>query len=663
MSRRSTTTAASAWKTNNDDLTDTCIYSMCPFFIFKQGKAMDNKLNKMRVKILPAALIAALILVFTAAAPAAYAASNFYITNMNVDVVVNEDDTYNVTESLNVTFTQPSHGIYRKIPYQVNLDRDGQTSKFRADIDGFKMLSSQKYKDMSDDTYFNIRFGDENKYENTKTAYKYSYVYDMKGDHLKNGDEFYFNFVGDEWEAQSIDAVTYKVHFPKKIDPDNVGVKAGSVSQNFSIDDSGKVISGMTTDNVFNGLTMRAVLPQGYFSKEAGSNSILYYIILAVLFVLTIGGMIMWSRHGRDKKMIRTVEIAPPDGLPSEVIGYLYDETSKGEHVISILLELANEGYVKIVETKKKSYRIECLKHYDGDNRYAKMFMDGLFKNYTRENVTKGQLKNKFYKTVEKIEKAIDEEYNEKLYDNNAEQISAVLMVIGFVSFGLLYLGTRLLNGYSIFGDGIAVSIAFFLVATLCTGGGFSTLFSFVNKKKVSRIFGGTGVILLGMGCGYLYQGFPMEKNPFFVAGFVLSAVIFLLAKICQKKTDWYVDTLGKITGYKDFLKKTEKDRIEKLVQEDPEYFYRNLAYAYVLDVTNAYVRQFDGIVSEPPSWYESNTRFGSGNMFSAYAMNSMMHDMMGGLNSSMTSSPSSSSGGGSFSSGGGAGGGGGGSW
>ena len=148
-------------------------------------------MNKMRVKILPAALIAALILVFTAAAPAAYAASNFYITNMNVDVIVNEDDTYNVTESLNVTFTQPSHGIYRKIPYQVNLDRDGQTSKFRADIDGFKMLSSQKYKDMSDDTYFNIRFGDENKYENTETVYKYSYVYDMKGDHLKNGDEFY----------------------------------------------------------------------------------------------------------------------------------------------------------------------------------------------------------------------------------------------------------------------------------------------------------------------------------------------------------------------------------------------------------------------------------------------------------------------------------------
>ena len=74
---------------------------------------MDNKLNKMRVKILPAALIAALIVVFTAAAPAAYAASNFYITNMNVDVIVNEDDTYNVTESLNVTFTSALIGMVR----------------------------------------------------------------------------------------------------------------------------------------------------------------------------------------------------------------------------------------------------------------------------------------------------------------------------------------------------------------------------------------------------------------------------------------------------------------------------------------------------------------------------------------------------------------------
>ena len=607
-------------------------------------------------------ILAVLAAIIAAGSPLACAASNFYIRSMNVDVKVNEDDTYDIIETLDVTFTQPSHGIYRKIPYEAELDRDGQTSRFRAGIRDFKMISGQKYKDTSDDYYFNMRFGDENKYEKTEATYKYKYTYDMKGDHLKGADEFYYNLAGTEWEAQSINKIEYKVSFPKKIAPSKVGVKANDVNQKFSVDDSCKVISGMTNTNVKYGLTMRVVLPEDYYNREAGTNNVPYYLLLAALFVLTIGGMLMWSRYGRDKKMVRTVEIGPPDELPSEIIGYLYDGSSENHHAVSILLELANDGYIKIIETKKKSFKLVCMKEYDGNDKCAQLFMEGLFKNYSRNEVTKGQLKDKFYKTVDDIKVEIEKQYGKRLYDEKAGKISGILKMIGFAAFALLYISTRLMNGYSLFGDQKITMITLLIMAVACTGGGFLLLFSFVNKRKVSRIFGGIAIVLVGMGTAYFCGTFPLEENPVFAAGFVMSAVLFMLSNICERKTDWYVDMLGKVSGYRNFLKKTEKDRIEKLAEQDPEYFYRNLAYAYALDVTDAYAKQFRGIVSEPPAWYESSTRFGNGNAFDAYTMSSMMHDMMGGLSSAMTSSPSSSSGGGSFSSGGGAGGGGGGS-
>ena len=75
-----------------------------------------------------------------------YADSNFIIEDYDIDISVNEDDTYVVTETLDVHFTYPSHGIYRDIPYHVTLDRDGKKSTFIAGIEDFEMLSDHKWE-------------------------------------------------------------------------------------------------------------------------------------------------------------------------------------------------------------------------------------------------------------------------------------------------------------------------------------------------------------------------------------------------------------------------------------------------------------------------------------------------------------------------------------
>lgn len=119
---------------------------------------------------------------------------------------------------------------------------------------------------------------------------------------------------------------------------------------------------------------------------------------------------------------------------------------------------------------------------------------------------------------------------------------------------------------------------------------------------------------------------------------------------------------LQKIKGFKMFLETAEKERLETLVDENPEYFYDIMPYAYVLGVSDKWMKKFENIAINPPSWYYGY------NTFTFHTMYHFMNSTVRNCSEAMTSVPQTSSsggfsgGGGGFS-GGGSGGGGGGSW
>jgi hypothetical protein len=70
---------------------------------------------------------------------------------------------------------------------------------------------------------------------------------------------------------------------------------------------------------------------------------------------------------------------------------------------------------------------------------------------------------------------------------------------------------------------------------------------------------------------------------------------------------------LGKVRGFKRFLDTldiTEKTKLESLVHENPEYFYYILPYAYALGKSNAWMKKFETIEMQAPSWYNCDTTF-----------------------------------------------------
>ena len=65
----------------------------------------------------------------------------------------------------------------------------------------------------------------------------------------------------------------------------------------------------------------------------------------------------------------------------------------------------------------------------------------------------------------------------------------------------------------------------------------------------------------------------------------------------------------GRIDSFKRFLVEAELDKLETLVEEDPDYFYDVLPYCYVLKITEKMKPKFDRIDMDGPSWYLGDLR------------------------------------------------------
>ena len=158
-----------------------------------------------------------------------------------------------------------------------------------------------------------------------------------------------------------------------------------------------------------------------------------------------------------------------------------------------------------------------------------------------------------------------------------------------------------------------------------------------------------------------IVDAFRYESIYFFgfIWGLLCIAAMIVCFKLMPKRTPYGIKTLGQIEGFKIFLETTHKSQLEALVAENPTYFYDILPYTYVLGISDEWIRKFETITLEPPTWYHSSNSFHVSS-FGAI-MNSTMKSATAAMGTGGGSGSGGSSGGGS--SGGGSGGGGGGSW
>ena len=593
-----------------------------------------------------------------------YAVTDYVIDSYDINVKVNENNTFDITETITANFYVRKHGIIRTIPLENTIERlDGSRSTNRVKITNLQV--NNKYSKSNSNGDLSIKIGDQDTYVTGLQKYVIKYTYDIGSDPVKDADEFYYNLIGTEWDT-SISNVSFSITMPKEFDASSLGFSSGRYgytdNENVSYSVDGNTISGIYTDTLpaGNGLTVRLALPDNYF-VGARDNKTDYYIIIGICLFIVFIAFVLWLLFGKDKPVIETVEFYPPEGYNSAELAFLYKGETDDKAIVSLLIYLASKGYLSIKETENKAlfastkdFTIYKLKEYDGTNEIEKLFFDGLFR--TRSSVTSSDLTNRFYITVNRIKKLLNKKENKtKIFDKKSLQLRGFIIPMMLIIFILITVKP--------FYD--AGMLSELPVALIFPGVGFSLMLSILTSSspksaKIFIIFWGLlfGGIPLFMILPIIFST-PVSAITYFI-GILCIIVLYIFRKIILKRTPFGLEILGKIKGFKRFLETAEKDQLESMVEKEPEYFYNILPYTYALDVSDKWVEQFENIAVEPPSWYYSNTAF------SVHSFGIFMNSTMTRVNTSMTSRPSSSGSGGSSGggfSGGGSGGGGGSSW
>lgn len=542
--------------------------------------------------------------------------AGYTIDKYDVNIIVNEDNTLDVTENIVANFEVPKHGIYRYIPVVNQIKRtDGSSvnSHTRVTNVSSNMPIYDTYK--SGDDYI-IQLGEEDVELTGTQSYTISYTYSVGPDLLENADEFYYNFIGTGWDT-TINNVTFSITMPKEFDASKLGFSTGSYGAegtdivDFTVE--GNVISGKLTEQLdpYEGATIRLELEDGYFTLNWLAFYGRYILMIGASLLALLIVFILWAKFGRDKKIVEVVEFYPPEGMNCAEVSYWNNGAVVGTDTVPLIIELANEGYLTIEETEekrvlhtKKSFKLIKRRDYDGNDPIKKKFFDGLFK--LHDEVYENDLENRFYTTVEKIVTEISSKNRTKVF--NAKSLG--------------------------------VRIAGWVVSILA------------------------GVFNLMM-FAYTSYGTMLDMKMFGL-GVLIAIISFIFAFFIRQRTDEGHEIKQRIDGFKKFLETAEKEKLELLANENPSYFYNILPYAYVLGVSDVWTKKFESIVTQPPHWYYSPYDTWNYMMF-----NHFIHSTMNTANKVCVSKPQSSgggSGGGSFSggggfSGGGFGGGGGGAW
>jgi uncharacterized membrane protein YgcG len=606
-----------------------------------------------------------MFLLFTA--PVAAMAEYFDIGEYDVQVQVNSDYTYDIVESLSVDFSEPRHGIYREIPLNF-ADRPVRISNIVV-VGGDADLSTEG-------SYKVIRIGDADAFVDGRVEYTISYTLIMGQDKDSDKDLFYLNLIGTEWDAP-INKATFSVNMPENYDQNALNIASGylgseetdnvrftQTNQGFK----GEIISPLSPNQ---GVSAFISLPEGYFADVKGPVDWPQYAMVLLGALLTLLAYRIWSLKGRDTEVIVTPEFYPPDNMTPAEAGYIIDKAVQPTDVTSLILYWAEKGYLELEEDGKNHFRLFKMKDLplEGVKPYERYFFNALFGKSFGNEVSTKDLKGDFYEEMATaqamVRASFTDDKDRRLNNRVADKFRALLVFLSLLPlWGMVgYSFYRLNAGY--------ISLPAALLSglpTLLPGIGIALLANaYINRKVNPRsktfglMFG--GVMLLG-GAVLAYLLLVTLANTIFfgLLALLFTFIIGFLAQATEQRTPYGTRILGLLLGYKQFLNTAEKDRIERLLEENPNYYYDTLPYAQVLGVTKKWAKKFEGLTMEPPHYYRHH-----GGIFNAYIFATMMDRSFRTSASEMAVNPNSNSGGvggggGGFS-GGGAGGGGGGSW
>lgn len=612
------------------------------------------------------------------------AADGFEISSYNVILDVQENNVVDVTEEIEVNFTESDkHGIYKITPQWLKYTGyDGKTIKRKSIVSEYRAVGDIYVVDGNNDKV-NIRIGDENNYVGLGLKkYVVKYTYDMGKDPYNGVDEFIFHLYGDYWGTE-IKNPTFQVIMPKNIDSDKINFymdKYRKYSANEYVDYriDGNVLYASFNDDKYrdnqerkycyeelglkegqfcylpynkrekltHSLTFDIELPEGYFVGGSYNYSWISFILCLLIFVLTIWHYVKWKKYGKDlPKKSRTVEFYPPENYSSAEIGYIYGRQSNKKLTISLIVQLASKGYIKIdelddeensiqitnlicepveelsydelvperfIKIKKlrdaddllKKREISMMKHLfmKDDVRVLKTGIDRFLKSNSNL-IKKGYIEilednvesrfDEFNKRKKEFEQS-QVKYNLDMIEyNNCISKMPSLSVLEQMVYNKLFKKKNVIilsehrTFYQVF-DEVDIYLDDKLKDLVHD--------KISNKMRIFSIFITIITIILYYISSSVIEDMDPRFDIFYKLAFISIIINFILFILMKRKTKYGEEICAKVDGFRHFLITAEKKQLEALVMDNPNYYYDILPYTYVLNVSKKWVEKFEDI-------------------------------------------------------------------
>lgn len=533
---------------------------------------------------------------------------NFFISAYKIDVTFTDDGEALFDEVIEVEFLRARRGIFRVIPIRSIID-GRRVDRVIKDItvDGFPFAKSRENNNLI------LRIGDPDVYLTGRQLYRIRYRVVNPIDFFDDHGQFYWDLIGVSWPVR-IETFRFNLDFPDNFAPGDNEIyfysgNAGATSHNVKFDVSPGQVRGNTTETLrpYEAVTVAVKLPHDLFPPPSEWEMLKAkygYFMAAVLFVFC-GGLARFL--SRNKRQTIMTEYFPPEGISPAIAGGFVDHSVDNHDVLSLIPHLANKGYLRMEVTEKQG----LFKKNEITFIRLKSPGDDLFP-------FEEQFFNALFVSGDRV---VLSSLKDKFYTHLSLVKSSVKEWIKAQGWyesdqktmgcvvGLMALGAIGWGGYVVFGRGELAGLALM----------------------------GVGVLLVIMAAGF------------------------------NKRSPKGNETYRQLEGFRQFVKKAEKPVIERLLKEDPHYYDKTMPFALAFGYLKQWNKQFDGLLSEPPSWYGGAYPMTHSQLSKSWSdFSTSFPSEINSVGSVFSSAPSSSgsggSGGGGFS-GGGSGGGGGGSW
>lgn len=636
-----------------------------------------------------------LLLLVVAAGSAWADRGGFTVPNAIIDVVVHEDNSWDVTEYLYVNFTEYRHGIYKYIPTAFSYGFPGadgklQEYKYRTVVDNID-VTGRTFKVENDDTPALNKIIIIGKSDLTVIGdVKYTINYRLRYlDDRYKGEDFLCHTVwGQGWNTP-VDTLCFRITmekgFPEGFTRD-LNVYSGALGSKTNADN---VIIGFKEEESMiygivyglpanHAVSLSAKLPEGYW-KIPEKNNTPFYSLLAISGVMVLALVFYFLK--KRNNITRVVSFYPPKGMSSAEVGKVIDGRVDNSDLASLIPWMAHRGYLKIREVREKGDSSPGLELslnaplLPDEPQYMVQFLEALFKKKGENTIRLSELGNRAH-AIKKVKDSIDREYagERTLTTTSTAMVWLWRILVFFVAWAVCcasFAGNfdQQFLGYTLFTSGLAMYIMGRMRRK--AGVGYE-LWTAKHKRKNAIMWGAILAVVIALNIFMINKGL-LSVNPLIIAvALVVTAVVSYFTHLCVNSTPYRDELMGELMGLRDFIETAEASRLRMLVDENPEYFYEVLPYAIVFGLSDKWVAQFENIAIPSPDWYMAKS-VRPNQMVSRTALSSMTTNFDSSIKSAVASASSSGgswswvgglfSGGGSSYSGGGGGGGGGGSW